>query len=191
MTREELEERLYKMSSQELVLIMLVGFTVLQDKLGKKKTKVPENLRVIHWPYDSPRHKLRNNYGTQRTKDIHRGEDISTGGTRQEILAGLDGEVVYAKYKDQWYGNTICIKSKLPDGRDVWLVYAHCHEFLKQAGDKVERGKPIARTGGLVGTDNGAGNSKGRHVHFEVRVGANLRAKTVPPADYCDPNTLP
>ena len=102
MTREELEERLYKMSSQELVLIMLVGFTVLQDKLGKKKTKVPENLRVIHWPYDSPRHKLRNNYGTQRTKDIHRGEDISTGGTRQEILAGLDGEVVYAKYKDQW-----------------------------------------------------------------------------------------
>jgi murein DD-endopeptidase MepM/ murein hydrolase activator NlpD len=73
-----------------------------------------------------------------------------------EILAGFDGEVIYAGY-DGGYGNIVAIRNK--DG--IQARYAHCDSLLVDVGQKVEKGDAIATVGNT-------GVSTGPHVHMEV-----------------------
>ncbi len=84
----------------------------------------------------------------------HNGVDIADrlGST---ISAIGEGEVAYAGPKPG-YGLLVEINHG-----DVVTRYAHTRENLVEAGDRVERGQPIARVGS-------SGRSTGPHLHFEV-----------------------
>lgn len=73
------------------------------------------------------------------------------------VKAVLDGTVIYSGWSED-AGHTIQIQH---DG-DIISIYKHNQKLLKQTGDKVTAGSPIA----IVG--NTGGLSTGEHLHFEL-----------------------
>ncbi len=107
----------------------------------------------------------------------HRGVDINAP-TGEPIFACQAGTVVTAGWHYS-YGYYVIIKHDTTDQHST--LYAHCSQLYVQAGDKVERGAPIAALGST-------GNSSGPHLHLEVHSpeGALLNPKDfiTPPPGY-------
>ena len=77
-----------------------------------------------------------------------------------DILAACDGVV----QRNNWgkaYGKQVIVKAHI-NGKDVWMIYAHCSKTMVKSGAKVKKGQHIAESGNT-------GNSSGPHLHFEVR----------------------
>jgi murein DD-endopeptidase MepM/ murein hydrolase activator NlpD len=75
--------------------------------------------------------------------------------------------VVWAS-RDGGYGNLVAIDH----GNGFMTRYAHNKKILVEAGDRVEKGEPIAHMGST-------GHSTGTHVHFEVlRFGNKVNPET-------------
>lgn len=88
---------------------------------------------------------------------LHKGVDWACPvGTT--VYASCGGTVIQASYNGG-YGNNVVISH--PDGRIT--RYAHNSKLLVHAGQKVEQGQPIAKSGNT-------GRSTGPHVHFELYV---------------------
>ena len=73
------------------------------------------------------------------------------------IKATLDGTVIYAGWSDE-AGNTIQIQHE----GGIISIYKHNEKLLKNVGDKVTAGSPIALVGGTGSL------STGEHLHFEL-----------------------
>lgn len=88
---------------------------------------------------------------------LHKGVDWAcpTGTT---VYASSAGTVIQASYNGG-YGYNVVISH--PDGR--MTRYAHNSKLLVHAGQWVEQGEPIARSGNT-------GRSTGPHVHFEIYI---------------------
>lgn len=92
-----------------------------------------------------------------RQKSFHSGVDLAADyGTN--VLAVADGTVLDCSY-DTAYGYILTLAHK--DG--VQTQYAHLSEFLVKAGDAVQQGQIIAKTGG-------SGWSTGTHLHLGVLI---------------------
>lgn len=110
--------------------------------------------------------------------NYHPGEDLNyTLGNDcgKEIYASANGIVTEAADFGTGWGKIIEIKSTLPDGSNVWLIYAHEAVQYVSAGDQVTQGELIALVGGgtlLVDypgyTDDVYEYSC--HLHLEVRL---------------------
>lgn len=101
-------------------------------------------------------------YGTNRGTHTHAGIDIGVAsGTRVAAAAG--GTVIEAGTLPG-YGNVIIIDH----GRGTVTRYAHLSKIGVVKGQVVDAGDQIGLSGGVPGTA-GAGNSKGAHLHYEVR----------------------
>ena len=86
----------------------------------------------------------------------HLGTDI-VGKKGDAVKAAVDGTVIYKGYSlDD--GNIVI----LSHGDNLQSVYKHNEEVLKNVGDKVKAGDPIATVG------NTGENTSGYHVHFEI-----------------------
>lgn len=94
---------------------------------------------------------------------FHYGIDIGVG-VGSPIMAAKEGVVTFQGEKGG-YGWTVEITH--PDGN--WTRYAHLSQFLIARGANVVRGQIIGLSGGKPGA-RGAGNSRGPHLHFEVRL---------------------
>ena len=68
------------------------------------------------------------------------------------IFAGGDRAGIYIFIKGQW------------EGKDLYLLYGHLSRPLKNQGDRVKAGEPVAISGDT-------GYSTGPHLHFEIRHG--------------------
>jgi murein DD-endopeptidase MepM/ murein hydrolase activator NlpD len=115
-----------------------------------------------------------NKAGKMWKSGFHTGVDFAVpAGT--DILAACDGTVV----ANNWgaaYGKQVIVKANV-NGKDVWMIYAHCSQTMVKAGAKVKTGQHIAESGNT-------GNSSGPHLHFEVRDNARWSAgKPVDPKD--------
>jgi murein DD-endopeptidase MepM/ murein hydrolase activator NlpD len=96
-------------------------------------------------------------FGVPRRRHRHAGIDIR--GTRgQPVLAAAAGEVEFSGQSPGGYGKLVIVRH----GAELETLYAHNSELLVRAGDRVERGQPLA----LVGR---TGNATTDHCHFEVR----------------------
>ena len=73
------------------------------------------------------------------------------------VKATLDGTVIYAGWSDE-AGNTIQIQHE----GGIISIYKHNEKLLKNVGDKVTAGSPIALVGGTGSL------STGEHLHFEL-----------------------
>jgi murein DD-endopeptidase MepM/ murein hydrolase activator NlpD len=87
------------------------------------------------------------------------------------VQATMDGEVVYAGWNDQGYGNLVIIENG-----PYRVYFAHLSEIPVRVGQRVRAGEVIALSGNT-------GNSTGPHLHYEVR----LNGRQVNPAKF----TLP
>lgn len=96
------------------------------------------------------------NFGKRRRR-MHYGIDlkVQTGDT---IYAAFDGKIRVKQYERRGYGYYLVLRH--PNGLET--VYGHLSKFLKEEGDVVKSGEPIALGGNT-------GRSTGSHLHFEVR----------------------
>lgn len=99
------------------------------------------------------------------------------------VHACLNGMVYIMAQDSKVYGRFIGIQHD--DGYCSW--YAHLSKTMVKVGDFVEAGQIIGLTGGAVGSD-GAGQTTGAHLHFEVRTPGNLdnNKKNVDPIEYIE-----
>jgi len=107
----------------------------------------------------------------------HTGVDFAVP-TGTDIIAAVDG-VVQSNNWGAAYGKQVIVKSNI-NGKDVWMIYAHCSKTMVKAGAKVKKGQHIAESGNT-------GNSSGPHLHFEVRDGARWSAsKDIDPKEVLE-----
>lgn len=117
-------------------------------------------------------------YGVQRGDRKHMGVDFKAqSGT--EIKSPADGKVVDAGFQENACGGTI----KIEHQNGFTSRYCHCKDIRVQNGQQVKQGEVIGLTGGAQG-DKGAGNSRGPHLHFELKRNGTL----VDPMDYIGGN---
>lgn len=99
----------------------------------------------------------------------------------QPIVAIEDGTVVgcadgYGNtYPNQRiYGNYV----NIDHGGGWYSMYAHLEKgiYVKN-GQKIKKGEPLGRMGN-------SGYSNGQHLHFELRKGSNVKAKSIDPINY-------
>lgn len=69
----------------------------------------------------------------------------------------MDGEVVYAGWNNQGYGNLVIVQNG-----DYKTYYAHLSSIPVSVGDSVTAGSTIGLSGNT-------GNSTGPHLHYEIR----------------------
>ena len=114
----------------------------------------------------------------------HSGADFSCP-TGSKVVAAESGTVIISAdlYDDNGnyrsYGRYIVIKhdKTTSSGAAVYTLYAHNSERLVSAGQHVEKGQQIAKSGST-------GNSTGPHCHFEVRTPSSSYSDCKNPANY-------
>lgn len=105
------------------------------------------------WPIVGP---INSPFGPRWGK-FHAGIDIGSP-SYQEVVAALDGEVIYADATKGGLGKAVVLQH----GNGLRTVYAHLSIIVAQEGDTVRQGQAI---GGVGDT----GRATGPHLHFEVR----------------------
>jgi len=119
------------------------------------------------WPVRGP---ITGKFGEDRGSHYHAGLDISAdGGT--PIKAAADGTVVLREWTSG-YGNYTCVAHVT-----ITTCYAHQSRFGTTNGAVVKQGDVI----GYVGN---TGNSRGNHLHFEVRRGTKAWGTPLDPTRY-------
>ncbi len=95
------------------------------------------------------------------TQDFHPGHNGLDFGVPvgTEIKATMDGNVTYAGWNNQGYGNLVIVTSR---NGDYKTYYAHLSSIPVSVGDSVSAGTTIGLSGNT-------GNSTGPHLHYEVR----------------------
>ncbi len=95
--------------------------------------------------------------GKQIDKQVHWGHDLASV-ARAEIVAENSGDVVWAEYLGI-YG--LCVV--VDHGLGLQTLYAHMSQLDVEAGDQVQRGQVVGRSGAT-------GMAGGDHLHFGVFV---------------------
>jgi murein DD-endopeptidase MepM/ murein hydrolase activator NlpD len=116
------------------------------------------------WPITGP---ITSRFGPRWGK-FHAGIDVGSP-HYQEVVAALDGEVIYANATRGGLGKAVVLQH----GRGVRTVYAHLSIIIAREGDTVRQGQAI---GGVGDT----GRATGPHLHFEVR----RNGAALDPEDY-------
>ena len=117
---------------------------------------------VIRWPAAG---EVSSNYGP-RWGRFHNGIDIRANrGTR--IVAAAEGRVIFVG-RLNGYGKTVII-----DHGQYRSLYGHCGKIIAKQGAWVKVGAHIAHVGI-------SGNSRGAHLHFEVRTRRDQPVDPVP-----------
>jgi murein DD-endopeptidase MepM/ murein hydrolase activator NlpD len=111
--------------------------------------------------------------GKEVDQQVHLGFDLAVT-ANVPVLAENDGIVLWADYLGI-YGNCVIIDH----GLGVQTLYGHLASFEVKAGDRVEKGRAIGRSGttGLAGGD---------HLHFAVLIGG----RPVSPVEWWDPHWI-
>lgn len=85
-----------------------------------------------------------------------------------KIKSTMSGEVVYAGWNNEGYGNLVIVKND-----KYTTYYGHLSKVPVNVGDQVEAGD-------VIGISGSTGNSTGPHLHYEVRV----NGRAVDPSKY-------
>lgn len=108
-------------------------------------------------------------YGS-RWGSFHQGIDLA-GPVGTPVYAAESGTVTVSTTNGRGYGYYI----KINHGSGVSTMYAHCSQLLVEAGQTVEKGQLIAKSGNT-------GRSTGPHLHFEVLIDGHAQN----PEKYCN-----
>ena len=158
----------------KLAAATLAAATEAEQAATKKASTVKQAAAAAparaQWSAPIPGAALSEAYGvvdSEYAAGYHTGTDFAVdAGTA--VLAVGDGTVVSAGWQSS-YGNTVVIE--LSDGR--YALYAHLSAFEVTAGQQVQAGDLVARSGDT-------GNSTGPHLHFEIRTSDTYGADVDP-----------
>jgi len=151
----------------------------LQEEITRFKSLMLINEKELSAPVPIDR-PPNSKFGAKRKYETHPGVDLwALSGT--EVHSPDSGEVLVAKFSTGACGGTITIKH--PNGYQS--RYCHIKDIKVSEGDEVGKGQIIGLSGGNSG-DKGAGNSRGAHLHFELK----KHGKLVNPMDYIDKETF-
>ena len=103
----------------------------------------------------------------QRDGRAHEGMDIGVPEGKQ-ITPPIPGRVSKVVRGDKGYGFYVDVDHGIINGKKVTTRYAHLSKINVKVGDSVAMGADLGLSGGTKGA-RGAGNSRGPHVHFEIR----------------------
>lgn len=135
------------------LLEKLLSQNIQKEEVDNEKLTLPEQV-------NSPKGKPVNGVITQKSHPGHIALDFGVAvGT--PVKATLDGEVVFAGWNNEGYGNLVILENG-----PYRVYYAHLSDFAVKVGDAVKYGQKIAFSGNT-------GNSTGPHVHYEVRKNGN------------------
>jgi len=111
--------------------------------------------------------------GQEVDQQVHLGFDLAST-AHAVVHAGNAGTVVFADMLGI-YGNTVIVDH----GMGVQSLYGHMSSFAVKAGDRVEKGQELGRSGqtGLAGGD---------HLHFTMLVNGHM----VSPMEWWDPHWI-
>lgn len=114
---------------------------------------------------------------------FHNGMDLAAAEPYAPMISIADGEVVTANTRTSSLGNHLIIKYQDKTGT-FYGVYGHMSGLLVEAGDDVVQGEVIGFQGGDPRVDPNAGNTTGRHLHFEIRKEPHRGSSSIDPAQY-------
>ncbi len=138
-------------------------------------------------PVDASNMRLSGTFGELRDDHFHSGIDLS-GDLEQPVYAAADGYVHRIRVQADGYGNALYLRH----ANGYTTVYAHLHRFSPAIARYVRAEQyrreqfevdlfPNPKTftvkrGERIGTMGNSGNSKGVHLHFEIRRTADQKA---------------
>ena len=93
---------------------------------------------------------------------IHKGIDLSTWRSGDNIYATAKGQVVNVGY-DSGYGNNVIIKHK----HGIYTRYAHMNSVYVAKGEFINQYH-------VIGTIGNTGVTTGPHLHYEVHIGSDV-----------------
>lgn len=115
-------------------------------------------------------------YGPRWGK-LHAGIDIADPSPEAKVVAAASGTVIRSYYSAS-YGNCVLITHKIA-GKTFTTLYAHLEKSTVTTGQTINKGE-------MLGYMGNTGNSKGKHLHFEIHQGQwNLKkTNSVDPMVY-------
>nr|WP_245243615.1 M23 family metallopeptidase [Mesobacillus selenatarsenatis] len=119
---------------------------------------------------------LTSGYGPRWGK-LHAGIDIAEESAETEVVAAASGTVIRSYYSVT-YGNCVLITHKIND-RTFTTLYAHLEKSTVTTGQPVKKGE-------LLGYMGNTGDSRGKHLHFEIHEGQwnYEKSNSVDPLQY-------
>lgn len=154
-----------------------------------------EPYEIGDYPYPLENFRITSTYGerpnpTGEGKVFHHGIDlVSSENPYAPIMSISDGEVIAVNLRKNKLGNYIIIKY-WDNGGTFYGVYGHLSGILIDIGEDVTAGEIIGFQGGKKKVDPNAGNSTGRHLHFEIRTNPFTQSSSVNPTKYLSDKSL-
>jgi murein DD-endopeptidase MepM/ murein hydrolase activator NlpD len=105
--------------------------------------------------------KLTSEYGPRWGK-LHAGIDIADESPDAIVVAAASGTVIRSYYSAT-YGNCVLITHKI-DGMTYTTLYAHLEKSTVTTGQSISKGE-------MLGYMGNTGDSRGKHLHFEIHEG--------------------
>nr|WP_251030318.1 M23 family metallopeptidase [Bacillus sp. ISL-35] len=107
------------------------------------------------------RGELTSGYGP-RWGRLHAGIDIADESPDSVVVAAASGTVIRSYYSAT-YGNCVLVTHKI-EGRTFTTLYAHLDKSTVTTGKSIKKGE-------MLGYMGNTGDSRGKHLHFEIHEG--------------------
>ncbi|MBN2653450.1 MAG: M23 family metallopeptidase [Spirochaetales bacterium] len=162
---DQLKQSYYADYTKKLLEDMSNDYKVFANLLKKEK-EILQKLPTI-WPVERGIGRITNRFGPQPDPFnrqgwyLHKGLDIADR-RHVGVLAAADGKIIEQGF-DNVFGNSILIRHNY----EFYTKYAHLHIAYVKAGDTVKQGQ-------LIGLMGNTGMSTGNHLHYEIRIGAEV-----------------
>ncbi|QBY04163.1 peptidase M23 [Thalassotalea sp. HSM 43] len=160
------KQRLNKLEGEEKSLIQTLARIQAQLQKQKELTGLSKLKRKLKWPV---RGRIAHSFGTKKQGYLRWKGVMMNAPVGRDIKAIHDGTVLFSDWL-KGYGLVIVVDH----GDGYMSLYGHNQALLKNVGDRVEIGEPIA----LVGQSGGVSQSG---VYFEIR----HKGKPVNPKLWC------
>jgi murein DD-endopeptidase MepM/ murein hydrolase activator NlpD len=155
-SKEESESQLMDMYE------VYVNLASQEIAILKEKQRVEDQLTESDDIFIMPtKGELTSGYGP-RWGRLHAGIDIADESAETEVVAAASGTVIRSYYSAT-YGNCVLITHKIGD-KTFTTLYAHLEKSTVKTGQPVKKGK-------LLGYMGNTGDSRGKHLHFEIHEG--------------------
>ncbi|MCB9134667.1 MAG: M23 family metallopeptidase [Anaerolineales bacterium] len=135
------------------LMMSLMEQLLAQEVTTDNTTSTTSNTQVAQ---DTPQGLPVEGRFTQYFHPGHNGVDIAIV-TGTPIQTTMDGNVIYAGWNNQGYGNLVIVENG-----PYRTYYAHLSEIPVEVGQTVHAGE-------VIGLSGSTGNSTGPHLHYEVR----------------------
>ena len=155
-TKEESESQLMDMYE------VYVNLASQEIAILKEKQRVEFSSSQPEEGFIMPaRGELTSGYGP-RWGRLHAGIDIADESAETKVFAAASGTVIRSYYSAT-YGNCVLITHKI-NGKSFTTLYAHLEKSTVSTGQPVKKGE-------LLGYMGNTGDSRGKHLHFEIHEG--------------------